>query len=156
MRLIILLAALLVSSPAFAQGWSSYHNARFGATADIPPGFEQMGPEASNSDGLIFRSRDGSILTVFGARIPGGDFDAYMADLLAHEESYNGWQIQNRSVTPDWAQITASIGGRQMSLRVEAVCNGTIAIASKYEYSGSAPGLDRVERSLTAGAASAC
>jgi len=42
-----------------AGEWSSYANARFGATIDIPPGFVNDVQEPANGDGLTFHSADG-------------------------------------------------------------------------------------------------
>lgn len=157
MRILILVLALLLTFPSLAQAWDSYTNARYGATASVPPGFEPTGPEASNSDGLIFRSRGGSLLTIYGADVPGGDFEAYIDQTIAFEKSYNGWNISGRTVTPDWAEYTGSIGGRFMRVRTLSTCGGRQAISTKFEYNGNLSSTaSKIERSLTAGPANSC
>lgn len=157
MRSFILVLALLLTFPAMAQAWGSYANARYGATASIPPGFEPTGPEASNSDGLIYRSRGGSLLTVYGADVPGRDFAAYIEKTIAFEKSYSGWNISGSTVTPDWAEYSGSIGGRFMRVRTLSTCDGRHAISTKFEYNGNMSSTaSKIERSLTAGPASSC
>lgn len=158
MRNLILVLALVLTSPALAQSWETYENARYGATARVPPGFAPMGPEANNSDGLIFRSRSGgSLLTIYGADVPGRNFEAYVEGQIAHEQSYNGWKVTGRKITPDWAEYTGSIGSRFLSVRTIAACNGRHAVSTKFEYNGNMKStVSKVERSLKAGSARSC
>lgn len=152
---IAVIAGLVV--PALAAEWTTYHNARYGATADIPPSYSPTGPEAANSDGLIFRSTDGSLLTIYGAPIPNRDLAAFVANAIAHDQSYNGWPVQGQTVTPDWAEYWGGRRGQVLKVRIEATCNGTIAIVAKFEANGgSQRDMDRVFNSLTAGSARAC
>lgn len=161
MRILNLVFAILLIfagiAPGFAQGWGSYANKRYGASADIPPGFEPMGPEAANSDGLIFRSRQGgALVTIFGTQISGG-FEKAVADMIAYEHSYHGWNVTGQTVTPDWAEYAGNVGGRQLRVRVVAACNGKHAIAAKLEFNGNMNStVNRVFRSLKAGPAKAC
>jgi len=156
-KFIFIFLALLTNS-ALAQGWDNYANARYGATAKVPPGFAAMGPEAHNSDGMIFRSRKGgALLTIYGADVPGRNFEAYIDKQIAHEKSYSGWKITGRTVTPDWAEYTGSIGGRFLSVRTIASCNGRQAVSTKFEYNGNMSStVSKVERSLKAGPANSC
>lgn len=158
MRNFMLIFALLLTFSTPAPAEETYVNARYGATAMVPSGFEPMGPEAANSDGLIFRSRDGSILTIYGDDVPGGDFAAFVDSRIAFEESYNGWNVTGKTVTPDWAEYSGSIGGRFLSVRMLSTCNGRQAVATKFEYSGSnmRATASKVEASLRAGPASSC
>lgn len=156
---IIALSSAFMVQPAYAQGWSTYDNARYGAHGDVPPGYAPLGPEAANSDGLMFRSDDGTAyLTIFGADVGGKDFETYVRDLIAHEESYNGWGVQGATVTPDWAEFTGSGGGgRQLRVRVLSSCAGRQVVAVKYEFSAGRPNdADRVLRSLSAGTGHSC
>lgn len=151
------LSALVLASPAQAQGWTSYHNARFGAAADIPPAFSPSGPEATNSDGLIFRTSNGSLLTIYGASIPGGNFEQFVLNAIAHDESYNGWPVQGQTITPDWAEYWGSRRGQTLKVRMEATCSGKIAVVAKFEVIGGLPrDADRVFNSLTGEGANAC
>lgn len=157
MRILSLVLTLLLTFPSFAQGWDTYANARYGATADIPPGFSPMGPEAANSDGLIFRSRQGgALVTIFGSNVSGG-FEATIEKMIAYEKSYHGWNVSSQTVTPDWAEYAGNVGGRQLRVRVIAACGGKHALAAKIEYNGNMNStVSRVFRSLKAGPARAC
>jgi hypothetical protein len=63
MRFIFLIAFSLIASLAAApiawaeSGWTSYHNERFGTTADVPAGWK-MGAAPENKDGRVFSSPD--------------------------------------------------------------------------------------------------
>ncbi len=143
--------------PSFAQSWDVYANARYGATADIPPGFSPAGPEANNSDGLIFRSRNGGLLTIYGADVPGANFEAQVQSMMAHETSYNGWPIAGSKITPDWAEFWGNHGARQLRVKVLSSCHGRQIVVSRFEFDGSqVRDVERVERSLKAGPANSC
>lgn len=158
MRIFLIVIALLLATPVFAQGWTSYENARYGAVADVPPGYAPMGPEAANSDGLIFRSRQGSaLLTIYGANVPGKNFEAYVEGQKEHDRSYNGWKLGNSSVTPSWAEYSGSLGGRQLRVRTIAACGGKHALTVKLEFNGNMNSeTSRVFRSLKEGKAKGC
>lgn len=156
-RVLAILVLALIAQPSMAQQWGSYHNARFGATADVPPGFAPAGPEAANSDGLIFRTRNGGLLTIYGATVPGGDFESFVATAIGHDQSYNGYPIGGQTVTPEWAEYWGGASGRNLRVRLEASCGGKIAVVAKLEYSGNMTSIvDRVFSSLEAGSATAC
>jgi len=153
----LLLVTLFGSSAGFAQGWTSYANARYGASADVPPGFVAAGPEANNSDGLIFRSRKGGYLTIYGADVPGRNFAAFMAKMIANEKSYNDWPVAGSKITPTWAEYWGALGGRQLRVKVLASCGGKQAVATRFEFSRNMlREVERVERSLKAGPAHSC
>lgn len=157
MRFVLGLLIALVAAPVLAAGWSSYHNQRFGATADIPPGFTETGPEAANSDGLTFRNDHGALLVVFGAEVPGRDFEAYAESRYIHARDYDHWSNIAKTVTPDWAEISGSSGRQQMRLRIISACDGRHAVAVQY----TAPAIDtgtwsHLKNSLAAGPATSC
>ena len=158
MRVVIVLFTVLVTSTAFGQNWTHYENARYGALADVPPGFAPMGPEARNSDGLIFRSQQGgALLTIFGASVPNKNFEAYIESQKEHDTSYNGWKLGDSSVTPDWAEYSGALGGRQLRVRTITACSGKHALTAKLEFNGNFSSVvSRVFRSLKEGAAKAC
>jgi hypothetical protein len=61
------LALLLLTAGASAETWRSYHNERFGATAEVPSDW-QPGEPPDNDDGLRFTSPDGQgWLSVYGS-----------------------------------------------------------------------------------------
>lgn len=141
-----------------AQGWTSYANARYGATADVPPGFAPEGPEAHNSDGLRFRANGGAAyLTIYGADVPGKAFEAKIKDMMAFDQSYSGWRITGSTITNSWAEYSGSIGSGQLRVRVEASCNGRQLVAARFEYAGNLNStISRVFASLEAGPANSC
>lgn len=72
MRLLCCIAlSLALTGTAIAQegaqeGWTSYHNTRFGTTADVPKGWT-MGAEPENNDGRVFTSPDNAAtLSIYG------------------------------------------------------------------------------------------
>ncbi len=149
--------ASLSGSLSLAQGWSTYVNARYGATAEVPPGFEPAGPEANNSDGMIFRTPSGGFLTIYGADVPGRDFEAKVHQMIENETSYNGWPIASSTITPDWAEYGGKAGSRQLRVRVLSACNGKHVVVMRFDFPGSmARDVERVARSLTAGSARSC
>jgi hypothetical protein len=50
--------AILVAASAGAETWRTYHNTRFGTTAEVPASWK-MGPPPENNDGRAFSSPDG-------------------------------------------------------------------------------------------------
>jgi hypothetical protein len=157
MRSFIIILAIALTLPAAAQGGDTYANARYGATASVPSGFEPTGPEAANSDGLIFRSSHGGLLTIFGADVSGGNFEAYVNSAMAHDKSYNGWAIQGSKITPDWAEYWGNVGARQLRVRTISACGGRHALSVKLEYNGNMDSVvSKVFRSLKEGPAHAC
>lgn len=157
MRTFIIICVLALTFPTHALAWDTYANARYGATASVPDGFEPAGPEAANSDGLIFRSSNGALLTIFGADVPGGDFEAYVAGAMDFDRSYSGWTVTGSTVTPDWAEYAGNVGGRQLRVRVLSSCGGRHAVSAKFEYNGNMNAVvSRVFKSLKAGPARSC
>ena len=155
--LVSLSGSLMFTSAGFAQGWSTYTNARYGAVADVPPGFEPAGPEANNSDGMIFRTPNGGFLTIYGADVPGGNFEAKVHQMMENETSYNGWPVADSTITPDWAEYRGRAGSRQLRVRVLSSCNGRQVVVMRFDFPGSmARDVERVARSLTAGPARSC
>ena len=77
MRFVLIILALL-TTPAFAQGWERYDNARYGYSIDIPPEFAGNG-ESDNGDGQGFQNMaSAQDLVVWGGTIM-GDFEAEVA-----------------------------------------------------------------------------
>ncbi|MCB9992930.1 MAG: hypothetical protein H6873_04645 [Hyphomicrobiaceae bacterium] len=147
LRMAVVLIVVAMTGPALAQQWTTYHNARYGVTADIPPEFAPSGPEAANSDGLIFRASNG-LLTVYGAPL-GGSFEAFVEAQIEHDQTYGGWPVSGHTITPDWAEYWGGVGGGSLKVRIEAACNGKIAIIAKFEMHGRMPSsADRVFASL--------
>ena len=155
--ILMFIAGTLSSSLSLAQGWHTYSNARYGATADVPPGFEPAGPEANNSDGMIYRTSSGGFLTIYGADVPGRNFEAYVQQMIEYETSYNGWPVAGSKITPDWAEYWGNAGRRQLRVRVLSSCNGAQVVVTRFDFPASLTReAERVARSLHVGPANSC
>jgi hypothetical protein len=69
----VALLLVTIAAPGVAQNaWRTYHNARFGVSADIPSDWK-AGEEPANNDGLVFSSPDGTAtITVSGMLVIDG------------------------------------------------------------------------------------
>lgn len=150
MRLIFILIALF-ATPAFAQDWQQYDNARFGYSIDVPPGFSGQG-ESENGDGQAFAADGKPIdLLVWGGQALEG-FEAEIAQRMAWDED-EAWNITYQATTPRWASWSAIKGFRILYQRMVLLCDGTRYAAFRAEYSvtDSAemdPVVERLVRSL--------
>lgn len=133
MRYILLILALL-TTPAFAQGWERYDNARFGFAIDIPPGFVGDG-ESDNGDGQTFYKASGAQgLLVWGGSLPYG-FDAGVTEAMDYAIAENGWNIAYQASTPRWASFSGVKGFRILYQRMILLCDGSSYAAFRAEYS---------------------
>ncbi len=149
--------AIANATSAIAQEWSTYSNARYGATAEVPPGFKPAGPEANNAEGLIFLHRNGSTLTIYGLDIANRDLEAQVEQMMAFENSYSGWQMAGREINDDWAEFVARGGNRTLRVRIITACGGKIGLVTRFEMVGNLNvQADRVEESLRKGPARVC
>lgn len=131
MRALLFSILIALASPALAEEWRSYENARFGYAIDVPPGFE-WGREADNGDGRSFR--DGATkLAVWGGDIVEGDFEQAVAAARGFA-SAEGWSISYEATTPSWASYSGSQAKRILYQRMIALCDGQYA-AFRLEYS---------------------
>ena len=132
MRLIFILIALF-ATPAFAQDWQQYDNARFGYSIDVPPGFSGQG-ESENGDGQAFAADGKPIdLLVWGGQALEG-FEAEVAQRMAWDED-EAWNITYQATTPRWASWSAIKGFRILYQRMVLLCDGTSYAAFRVEYS---------------------
>jgi hypothetical protein len=132
MRSFLLILFALVTTPALAQGWQTYDNARFGYTIDIPPGFE-VASEASNGDGATFYREAGAMdLFVWGANLL-EDFadEAEQAQAFATEQGYN---LTYQATTPQWTSFSGIAAGKVMYQRMQLLCDGQSWAAFRVEY----------------------
>lgn len=130
--LLTCLLALVLASPAFADDWQVYGNARFGYDAAIPPGFV-WGPESDNGDGIAFRA-DATRLAVWGGTITSEDFEAE-ADAAKQAAAGDGWSLTYESSTPSWASFSGKSGARILYTRMVALCDGMSYAAFQLVYS---------------------
>ena len=159
MRIVLFL--LLLCSSAFAAGWTTYSNARFGADIDVPPGFVNDVPEPENGDGLTFHSGDKQAeLLVWGGNLTDGDFKLDSVIRL-NRELDNDWQVSYKESGDDWSAYSGSQSGRIMYARGISSCHGTQAVHFRIEYPEAQKKdydaiVERLSKSLKAGPASDC
>jgi hypothetical protein len=121
-RILLFLAMILLATPAAAQQWGEYENARFGYIIDVPPGYAGEG-EADNGDGQIFSNPDGTqVLRVFGGNALEG-FGARVAEVMAGAREA-GWNLSYERVTPDWASFSGTRDGIIVYARAIPLCAG--------------------------------
>ncbi len=129
---ILIIALVLVASPALSQDWGFYANARFGYGIDIPPGYSGEG-EADNGDGQIFNSDDGTqLLRVYGANALDG-FEAAVASAMEKARE-GGWNLSYERVTPSWASFSGTRNGIVVYARAIALCGGTQFASFELQY----------------------
>lgn len=151
MRTILLIILVLFATPAFAQGWDSYDNGRFGYSIDIPPGFSGQG-ESENGDGQAFAMAGKPIdLMVWGGHALEG-FDAEIVQRMAWDAE-EAWNITYQATTPRWASWSAIKGFRILYQRMVLLCDGSSYAAFRAEYSvtdsaAMDPVIERLVRSL--------
>lgn len=134
MRILITTLFVLLASPAFAQGWDSYGNARFGYSIEIPPGFVGSG-ESDNGDGQsYYNARGAQGLLVWGGNLL-GDFDAEVTAATDYAVAENGWTISYAANAPGWAVFSGVKGSRILYQHMIALCDGSSYAAFRVEYS---------------------
>ena len=132
MRRLILLVCLLLATPALAQFWGHYANARFGYAIDVPPDFTAQG-ESDNGDGQVFYGPGTEqVLTVWGGHALDG-FEAEGRERLASASAEN-WSISYQASTPQWAVFSGQRDHRIFYQRMIALCDGTSYAAYRLEY----------------------
>lgn len=157
MRFAAIILALVLAVPAFAAGWTSYTNSRYGASADVPPGYTALGPEAPGGKGQTFaNSKHTANLTIYGDTVPGRDFEAYVEQLIQNLKAYEGWTVQAKTVTPDWAELSSGSGGLFLRVRVVASCDGSEVAIAKYQGRIDSSLVSHIFRSLKSGTAPVC
>ena len=136
MRLVIaFLLTLALSSPALAQYWTHYDNARFGYGIDVPPGFEGQG-ESDNGDGQVFYLPNGmQELTVWGGWL-GVSADTLEGEAAGRSGSDMGagWAISYSAATPQWATWSGTQGDSILYQRMILLCDGESYAAFRLTY----------------------
>ena len=104
MRALLVLALMLIASPALAQFWGHHENARFGYAIDVPPDFVGQG-ESDNGDGQAFlRLGAEQVLTVWGGHLL-DTFEEEAAERIASASAEN-WGVSYQASTPQWAMFS--------------------------------------------------
>ena len=128
--------AILLASGAFADGWRSYHNDRFGTTADVPAAWK-MQPPPENDDGRIFVSPDGQAKIVVNGSYAG----VVDPDELGYRlEPSEGETIGYKERKGDWAVVSGTKGERIFYRKTRLSCHGEIANNLSIEYPASERG----------------
>jgi len=126
-------ATILLATGALADGWRSYHNDRFGTTADIPAAWK-MQPPPENDDGRIFVSPDGRAEIVVNGSYAG----VVEPDELGYRlEPSEGETIAYKQRKGDWAVVSGTKGDRIFCRKTRLSCRGTIANSLSIEYPAS-------------------
>ncbi len=150
--LILLGGTILLAADAFADGWRSYHNDRFGTTAEIPAAWK-MQPPPANDDGRIFTSPDGRAEIIVNGSYAG----VVDPDELGYRlEPSEGETIAYKQRKGDWAVVSGTKGDRIFYRKTRLSCGGTIANSLSIEYPASEKSrsnsvMARVEASLKPG-----
>ena len=141
MKRIILAALLLSSTPALAEDWSTYENARYSFKVDVPADGWVAQPDPDNGDGRTWYSKDGrSVIKVWGTTLLDG-FKADAKERVASEKD-KGWTITSDldfnidlAKGPDaWHVFSASLDGRDIQQKGIPTCDGTTAIYARVEF----------------------
>lgn len=125
MRRIFTIALFLFVTPALAQYWTHYANARFGYELDIPPGFEGQG-ESDSGDGQIFYLPQSlQELTVWGGLL-GVTAETFEGEAESRADAIMaaGWVISSASATPSWATLSGTRTNQALYQRMILLCDG--------------------------------
>jgi hypothetical protein len=129
----IVIALLLAGSAtaAAAEGsWRTYHNERFGVSADIPAGWK-AGEEPANNDGRVFTSPDGlATITVSGILNP----DSAAQAIADEQKGEDGETVTYRSKGARQAVISGTRGDMIFYRKVILSCRDQILNHLVIEY----------------------
>ena len=132
LRITPLSAALLVALANGAQAgvWRTYHNTRFGTTADVPASWT-MGPPPQNNDGRFFTSPGKRAeITISGIFANIGSNDELASRLIATE----GETITCKKRQDKWVVVSGAKGDRIFYRKTVLSCDDTIANDLSIEY----------------------
>jgi hypothetical protein len=132
MRGLVLFALLVVTSPALAQYWGHYANARFGYEIDVPPDFAGQG-ESDNGDGqLFYRLGAEQELAIWGGHL----LESFEAEVAQRQSfaSAEHWALTYQASTPQWAVFSGQRDHRIFYQRMIALCDETSYAAYRVEY----------------------
>jgi hypothetical protein len=131
--LLLLIGLALLATPALAQQWDRYDNARYGYSSAVPPDYLGHG-ESDNGDGQVFENTaQAQKLTVWGGPLP-DDFDAEVVKRMSYADR-DGWNISYQATTPQWASFSGLMAGRIFYTRMIALCDRVSYAALTLTYS---------------------
>jgi serine/threonine-protein kinase len=132
-RRLFALGAIVLLVPggsAAATEWRSYHNSRFGVTADVPAGWI-MQPEPENNEGRIFLSPDGrarlTISGIFATESPEVERAEKAAPLPGETLTY-------KAAKGNWIVLSGQRGGRVFYRKAMLSCRNTVWNDLDIEY----------------------
>jgi serine/threonine-protein kinase len=127
-----LLATLVVASggDSRAEMWRSYHNTRFGTTADVPASWT-TGPEQANNDGRRFTSPDKHTEIIISGIFANVATDDELASRL---EAGEGETIKFKTRQGKWVVVSGTKGDRIFYRKTLLSCGDVIANDLWIEY----------------------
>lgn len=117
---ILLLAMLLLATPASAQDWAHYTNDMYGFEVDLPPGYVGRA-EMATEDGQLFEGDTSDIAVSAG--VIATDFEAQVV-VLQQNDVDAGWSLVFQISTPQAASYGVEQGSRRMWTGLIPVCGG--------------------------------
>jgi hypothetical protein len=103
-------AGLCAAFPAFAQGWRTYRNPRFGTTIEYPDRF-RPGRPPENGAGLGFTSADGASFSVYGSH-NSLDHDLAKLEAFVRDNMNAGERITYDARGKNWFVLAGLVGDK--------------------------------------------
>lgn len=122
--------AIIVAASAGAETWRTYHNTRFGTTAEVPANWK-MGPPPENNDGRAFSSPDGRAKIIIS-----GIFHVlpHQEEVAVHLKPGEGETITYKKQGSNWI-VVSGIKGDEIFYRKSILsCRDTIWNDVSIEY----------------------
>ncbi|WP_140048846.1 hypothetical protein [Devosia lucknowensis] len=128
----IILFLLVFTTPALAQYWGHYTNARFGYAIDVPPDFEGNGEASDGAGQAFYRTEAEQSLEAWGGPMDTG-LDA-LAQSLAADNAALGWGITMQTSTPQWATLSGLRDRRSFFQRLIVLCDGKSYASMRVDF----------------------
>ena len=120
----LLVAALLMVSPAFADEWRRYENTAYGYVVDVPPGLQWRG-ESYEGDGQDFTTP--TLTLSLRAKMTPDGFEAAVQE-WREWETQMGWIFTYDMTTPRNATASGKRPNWLLEMRAVSICDQAIAI----------------------------
>jgi hypothetical protein len=115
-------AIVLAGGSARADSWRSYHNTRFGVTADYPAGWERQ-PAPENNDGRVFVSPDGRArVTISGIFA----LDSRAEEFAGKARPLDGETVTFKAQRGDWIVLSGARGSMVFYRKALISCKDSI------------------------------
>lgn len=122
----------LIARPAFAQGWRTYRNPRFGTTIEYPDRF-RPGRPPENGAGLGFASADGASFTAWGSH-NSLEHDLAALEAFIRENYEGGERITYDARGSNWFVLAGTAGDSIFYERYSLSHRGTIVNGFAIRY----------------------